>query len=344
MRWGQKCVNVFCAEIIVVSRKRSLDLPLPNRFKIDLGMGAHLKASTTDQLYTLEEFNLIGRSDDASIKLEDNGVSRQHATIRCEGEHYWLVDLGSANGTYVNDSAITTARVLRDGDRVQFGTNMLNFHQDGVGVIQDVDGIGSTTQVLRRAPVPIKTQSITMLVGDLKGFTQLSSQITPEELADLLREWYADCTTIMREHGAMIDKFIGDCVFAYWHGTEKDIRAKALDAARALRKNESTQTSSTRLMLKQTKNISLDCRIGLHLGDVALGAMGKAVNTAIGDAVNIVFRIESMTRQLNCGVLASAAFVVDWEEGRDLFEPRGSHEVKGHPDMLEVFALKEQLS
>lgn len=304
-------------------------------------MGAHLKALTNEQLYPLEEFNLIGRSDDASIKLEDNGVSRQHATIRCEGDHYWLVDLGSANGTYVNDSAITTARVLRDGDRVQFGTNMLHFHQDGVAAISGTDGIGSTTQVLRRAPVPIKTQSLTMLVGDLKGFTQLGSQITPEQLADLLREWYADCTTIMREHGAMIDKFIGDCVFAYWHGTETDIRAKALDAARALRKNESTQTSSTRIMLKQTKKIDLDCRIGLHLGDVALGAMGKAVNTAIGDAVNIVFRIESMTRQLNCGVLASAAFVVDWEEGRDFFEPRGSHEVKGHPDTIEVFALKE---
>ncbi len=304
-------------------------------------MGAHLKALTDDQLYPLQEFNLIGRSDDATLKLEDNGVSRQHATIRCEGDHYWLVDLGSANGTYVNDAAITTARVLRDGDHVQFGTKLLHFHQYGAAAIPDAEGIGSTTQVLRRAPVPIKTQSLTMLVGDLKGFTQLSSQITAEELADLLREWYADCNTIFRERGATIDKFIGDCVFAYWHGTEKDIRAKALDAARALRSNEGTQTSSTRLMLKETKKISLDCRVGLHLGDVAMCAMGKAVNTAVGDAVNLVFRIESMTRSLNCGVLASAAFVVDWEEGRDLFEPRGSHEVKGHPDTIEVFALKE---
>ncbi len=304
-------------------------------------MGAHLKASTNDQQYPLDEFNLIGRSDDATIKLDDNGVSRQHATIRCEGDHYWLVDLGSANGTYVNDSAISTARVLRDGDRVQFGTNLLHFYQDGANPGADAYGVGSTTQVLRRAPVPMKTQSLTMLVGDLKGFTQLSSQIPAEQLADLLREWYADCNTILRERGAMIDKFIGECVFAYWHGTEKDIRAKALDAARALRSNETTYTSSTRLMLKQSKNISLDCRIGLHLGDVALGAMGKAVNTAVGDAVNIVFRIESMTRALECGVLASAAFVVDWKEGRDFFEPRGSHEVKGHPDMIEVFALKE---
>ncbi|MEI6534204.1 MAG: adenylate/guanylate cyclase domain-containing protein [Verrucomicrobiaceae bacterium] len=305
-------------------------------------MGAHLKALINDRLYPLDEFNLIGRSDDASIKLDDNGVSRQHATIRCEGSHYWLVDLGSANGTYVNDSAITNARVLRDGDRVQFGANMLLFHQDGTLTdLDEAQDMGSTTQVLRRAPVPLKTQSLTMLVGDLKGFTQLSSQVTPEQLGDLLREWYADCNVILREHGAMIDKFIGDCVFAYWHGTEMDVRAKALDAARALRENKSSRTSSTRLMLKETKNIILDCRIGLHLGEVAMGAMGKAVNTAVGDAVNLVFRIESMTRPLNCGVLASAAFVVDWAEGRQFFEPRGSHEVKGHPDSIEVFSLKE---
>lgn len=304
-------------------------------------MGAQLTALINDRLYPLEEFNLIGRSDDASVKLEDNSVSRQHATIRCEGDHYWLVDLGSANGTYVNDSAITTARVLRNGDRIQFGTNLMVFHQDGIAALHDGEAMGSTTQVLRRELVPIKTESLTMLVGDLKGFTQISAQVTPEQVADLLREWYADCNTILRERGAMIDKFIGDCVFAYWHGTDKDVRAKALDAARALRKNESTETLSTRLTLKVTKNLDLDCRIGLHIGDVAMGAMGKAVNTAVGDAVNLVFRIESMTRQLNCGVLASAAFVMDWEEGRVLFEPRGSHEVKGHPASIEVFALKE---
>src|SRR5262249_28853401 len=98
--------------------------------------------------------------------------------------------------------------------------------------------------------------------------------------------------------------------------------------------------SPTRLMLKAQKNISLDCRVGLHVGDVAMGALGKGINTAVGDAVNLVFRIESLTRQLDCGVLASAAFVMGWPDGRDQFEPRGSHEVKGHPDKAEVFSLK----
>ena len=303
-------------------------------------METQLKSLASGSTYDLNEFNLIGRGDEATIRIEDAGVSRQHATIRREGGHFWLVDLGSANGTYVNDTALTTARVLRDGDRVQFGANLMIFCQDD-GAPHDATEIGMTTQVLRRSPVKLVTRPVTLIVGDLRGFTALSAQLSAEQVADLMREWYADCNSIMRQCGAMIDKFIGDCVFAYWHGTEPDIRAKAVEAARALRSSESSSTSSTRLMLKAQKNISLDCRVGLHVGDAAMGAMGKGINTAVGDAVNLVFRIESLTRQLDAGVLASAAFVVDWLPGRDLFEPRGSHEVKGHPDKIEVFSLKE---
>lgn len=303
-------------------------------------MGTHLTELTTGRIYELDEFNLIGRSDEATIKLEKSDVSRQHATIRREGGHYWLVDLGSANGTYVNDAALTAARVLRTGDRVQFGANVMIFNQEDGEHQPMSEDVGMTTQVLRRAPTKLVTRPVTLLVADIKGFTTLSAQISSEQVANLLREWYADCNTIMRQQGATIDKFIGDCVFAYWNGTEPDIRAKAVEAARALRSPD-TSSSATRQMLQKEMNIAVDCRVGLHVGEAAMGAMGKGINTALGDSVNLAFRIEALTRQLDAGVLASAAFVVDWVEGRDLFEPRGSHTAKGHPDQLEVFALKE---
>jgi adenylate cyclase len=304
-------------------------------------MGAHIKSLISGEAYPLEDFTLIGRSNEATIRLNEGSVSRQHATIRREGVHYWLVDLGSANGTYVNDMALTTTRVLRDGDRVQFGSNVFLFLQEDAGP-HDASAVGTTTQVLRRNPVPVKTQPVTLLVGDLKGFTQLSSRVSAENLADLMREWYADCNAIMRRHGAMIDKFIGDCVFAYWQGTDADIRAKAVEAARELRTSDLEGHTATRKMLKETQGIVLDCRVGLHLGDVAMGAMGKGINTAVGDAVNLAFRIESLTRQLECGVLVSAAFLEGWDAGLPLFEPRGVHALKGVADHVEVYSLKEQ--
>jgi adenylate cyclase len=168
----------------------------------------------------------------------------------------------------------------------------------------------------------------------------MSSLLPAEQVADLLREWYADCNEIMKRCGAMIDKFFGDCVFAYWPGTEDDIRAKAVDACRSLRAAEAGAATPTRKLLRETKGIVLDCRIGLHLGEVAIGSMGKGINTALGDAVNLAFRIEGLTRAVNRPVLASAAFLAGWEGADDLFDPCGAHEVKGHPDKIEVFALK----
>ncbi len=304
-------------------------------------MAAFLKSLTSGESFSLEDFNLVGRSEEATIRLSDAGISRQHATVRREGPNYWVSDLGSANGSYVNDMSVTTARVLRDGDRLQFGSAIFLFDQTESTQLSESSGGGMKTQVLRRAPVPVKTQQATLLVGDLKGFTLLSSQISAEQVADLLREWYADCNAIMKRCGAMIDKFIGDCVFAYWMGTDHGIRAKALEAAKALRNSDAVANAPTRALLKEKNNITLDCRIGLHMGEVAIGSMGRGINTALGDAVNLAFRIEGLTRQLDKGILASASFLDGWEEGHELFVPCGLQDVKGHPVKIEIFTPKE---
>src|SRR5262249_38071298 len=99
--------------------------------------------------------------------------------------------------------------------------------------------------------------------------------------------------------------------------------------------------SPIRQQLKASKDIELDCRVGLHVGVVTVGAMGKGINTALGDAVNIAFRIESLTRPLNVGILVSKAFADGWTGGGgDIFTPLGAHEVKGHPDKIEVCSVK----
>jgi adenylate cyclase len=304
-------------------------------------MPAILKALTGGEVYPLGDFNLIGRSEEASIRLGDAGISRQHATIRREGAHYWLVDLGSANGSYVNDVAMTNACALRTGDRLQFGSAIFLFDQGGKPLTQDMTAVGLKTQVLKRTPVPMRTQPATLFVGDLKGFTAMSSLLGAAEVADLLREWYADCNAIMKRCGAMVDKFIGDCVFAYWTSVEHDALARALEAARALRRAELDAESPTRRLLKEQKNITLDCRIGLHVGEVAIGAMGRGINTALGDAVNLAFRLEGLTRVVDKPILVSGAFLAGWQGDRSEFTPCGHFEVKGHPAKIEVYSVTE---
>lgn len=71
----------------------------------------------------------IGRSGENSILLNDVTVSRKHANIRRAGERFELIDLGSLNGTYVNNNSIARA-TLTNGDEVQFGKFHMLFVQN----------------------------------------------------------------------------------------------------------------------------------------------------------------------------------------------------------------------
>jgi pSer/pThr/pTyr-binding forkhead associated (FHA) protein len=65
---------------------------------------------------------MVGRDRKAGIPIQDKRLSRRHAMIQYMPEHgFWLSDLHSTNGTYVNGEALYRARLLQDGDRVRLG-------------------------------------------------------------------------------------------------------------------------------------------------------------------------------------------------------------------------------
>lgn len=298
-------------------------------------MAAFLRQHDKGLEHSLEDFNLLGRSPDSTIRLTDVGVSRQHATIRRDGNLYWLSDLGSANGSFVNDVAVTTARALRHGDRIQLGTCLFIFETEDT---ESLSGMSSSTQMMHTVALPMKSVKATLFVGDLRNFTSISAQLSAEEVAAMLREWYAQCEKVLKSRGAIIDKFIGDGVFAYWAGDGLEARAQATEAARLLSAPDPAD-SPVRQRMKEELNLEVHCHVGINIGDVALGAMGRGVNTAVGEAVNVAFRIESLTRKLQVPVLVSASFMEGWPDGLKHYKNVGIHPVKGQPDPVEVYAL-----
>ncbi len=70
----------------------------------------------------------LGRDPTNTVRLRDGEVSRRHAEIRRSGEEFWLVDLGSSNGTFVNGQRITQHRLI-NGDQIQVGRSLLLFTQ-----------------------------------------------------------------------------------------------------------------------------------------------------------------------------------------------------------------------
>jgi hypothetical protein len=72
----------------------------------------------------------IGRGSESDLRIDDPGISRNHAELRRSGGDVTLVDLGSTNGVVVDGQRVDQAR-LRDGSRVQLGSTTLVFHEGG---------------------------------------------------------------------------------------------------------------------------------------------------------------------------------------------------------------------
>jgi FHA domain-containing protein len=79
--------------------------------------------------WTLDrDAQVIGRLAGSEIEIQDTGASRRHAEIRRKGEDFVIVDLGSTNGTLVNDSPVAEY-TLEDGDRITIGRTVLEFRR-----------------------------------------------------------------------------------------------------------------------------------------------------------------------------------------------------------------------
>jgi adenylate cyclase len=252
----------------------------------------------------------------------DTGVSREHASLLRREGAWWVQDLGSSNGTFVNGLPATAPMRLREGDEVRFGPAAFRFHDGEPGRTTMNDTSDRT--IVAQAP---RSATVTLLVADIMGYSSLSTKFTPEEIGSAMSAWCADCRKLIHAAKGHIDKFIGDCVFAWWHGDSAEIKAAALAAARQLAAGHESH--------RLPDGSALRCGIALHSGTAALSQLGPGTFTLLGADVNLAFRLESLTRRLS-ELLVSRAFADGWPEGQ--FRSLGSHEIKGWDAPVEVMA------
>ncbi len=81
-----------------------------------------LTGTSTGQIHKLiQGTHVIGRKQDCQLRITDDGISRRHAQIRCDGDRVWIEDLGSRNGTFLNTRPVDGTTLLEDGDKIQIG-------------------------------------------------------------------------------------------------------------------------------------------------------------------------------------------------------------------------------
>lgn len=280
--------------------------------------------------FELQAVSILGRSPESQVLIPDPRVSRRHAMIRKQDDGYWFYDLGSFNGTYLNGARVTATRKLNDGDVIDFAENHYRFEQEGGAFDGDLDDLGGSTVAL------IRSTPVIILVSDIEGFTTLSEKMDADDLAQVIGGWYGSCEQIIARHGATLDKFIGDCVLAYWTDVSPANRVRALAAVRDLL-TMCQQTYEERQDLFDGLGLSFNAGAALHVGKVAYGGMSQGEFTLVGDPVNLTFRMETLTRTIGNRVLASAEMLHGWPEGGQYFENLGSHQVKGRAQAVELF-------
>ena len=152
----------------------------------------------------------LGRSKANDMPLRDTKISRQHALIRLLGDgKYYLMDMGSINGTSVNGERVLVPRVLSDGDEITMGDCVLSFMQpEGAEVDETDDDLQEDAPTM--VSVGDVVQELTVLVADIRNYTRMSERIPVMQLSTVLSRWFGKANEIVESNGGVVDKFLGD--------------------------------------------------------------------------------------------------------------------------------------
>ena len=282
---------------------------------------AWLEISSGERL-PLNGTTSLGRSQTLNRHaFASDKVSRRHALIRAQdGGEFWLVDLGSTNGTAINDERVVGSARLRDGDRVNLGNGTeLIFRQP----VSAEDRIAQSMQ--QKTVADMREEQRWLLIADLADSSDLSKTMPATQLALIVGEWLAAATELLGAHGGRINKYMGDGFLAFW----RDQPAAPAAVAAALAGFRELQSRA-----------GFTFRIVVHRGLVAVGgAPTLGEESLFSDDLSFAFRLEKLAGSLRRDFLLSRGAVSLLADHLPLAAVPGRHELKGFPAVEDLATL-----
>jgi adenylate cyclase len=241
----------------------------------------------------------IGRSPQCTVVLDaDSMVSRKHALVqREESGNYYLSDLGSRNGTTRNGVPVTSPVALADGDSFTIGGHRFVFHRP-VDPSRREEASQDPTDVM------VVERMITILVLDIRNYTVLARELGEARVSEIMNKLFHQSGELLKRHGSWAQKYIGDAVMAFWvHG---DDGGTPREIALIFESLEELTGVIDRLNTEFVLPRPLAFGAGINSGMAVTGNMGSAAvsdHTAMGDAVNKAFRLETATKEVGRDIL-----------------------------------------
>jgi len=156
---------------------------------------------------------------------------------------------------------------------------------------------------------------------------------------DTLNEYMEEMTEVIFKHDGTVDKYIGDCIMAFWNAPQSQPNHARRAVACALEMQEALFHFETRWNGPDSE--FFECGIGIHTGEALVGNMGsshKRTYTAVGSTVNMASRLEALTKELKARILVSGE--VAGQLGKDFpVRDRGEMMVAGFARPIHVYAV-----
>ena len=199
-------------------------------------------------------------------------------------------------------------------------------------------------EILQKDPSLLRlggvTRQLTFLFSDIRGFTPISEfyQSDPQKLVELVNRFLTNQTDIIMKHEGTIDKYMGDCIMAFWNAPldvedhARKAQAAALEMREALEKlNEE---------LKAEGNPEIHTGVGINTGPCVVGNMGSDSRfdySVLGDAVNLAARLESSCKEYDTDLIISEHSMV---EGF-IYDFIDEVTVKGKTEPVKIYTIQK---
>jgi adenylate cyclase len=185
-----------------------------------------------------------------------------------------------------------------------------------------------------------KRRDMSVLFSDIRGFTALSENGTPEAVVAQLNEYFSRMVEIVFAHRGTLDKFVGDMVMALFGAPldDPDHADHAVEAA--LQMVAELNALNTKWMA--TGRSRLDIGIGVNSGEMIAGNIGSEQirsYTVIGDAVNLGSRLESLNKEYGTSIIISEMTAAKLRKQYAL-RPMGTAVVKGRTRPVAIFEVQ----
>ena len=185
-----------------------------------------------------------------------------------------------------------------------------------------------------------ETKRLTFLFSDIRGFTPISEkyQKNPQGLTELINRFLDNQTQIILKHGGTIDKYMGDCIMAFW-GAPLDDENQVENATKAvLEMRESLEELNERLREEGLDQINTGA--GINTGLCVVGNFGSSNRfdySVLGDSVNLAARLESSCKEYDTSLIISEYSMIDGYNYKFLDEVT----VKGKSEPVKIYTIEK---